>query len=102
MVGIVLSSLGITNYFLTFLGYLGTAIPPVAGIVIVDYFIIRKGEYHYGEGVKHHFCNVLALIAWIAGGGGWLYGALGHCCHQFHCNHGRGLSGALFNLQKQR
>lgn len=68
VVGIVLSSLGITNYFLTFLGYLGTAIPPVAGIVIVDYFIIRKGEYHYGEGVKHHFCNVLALIAWIAGG----------------------------------
>ena len=67
VVGIVLSSLGITNYFLTFLGYLGTAIPPVAGIVIVDYFIIRKGEYHYGEGVKHHFCNVLALVAWIAG-----------------------------------
>ena len=67
VVGIALSSLGITNYFLTFLGWLGTAIPPVAGIVIVDYFIIRKGEYHYGEGVKHHFCNVLALVAWIAG-----------------------------------
>lgn len=67
VVGIVLSSLGITDYFLTFLGWLGTAIPPVAGIVIVDYFIIRKGDYHYGEGTRHHFCNILALIAWVAG-----------------------------------
>lgn len=67
VVGIVLSSLGITDYFLTFLGWLGTAIPPVAGIVIVDFFLIRKGNYNYGEGVKHHFCNVLALIAWACG-----------------------------------
>lgn len=67
VVGIALSSLGITNYFMTFLGWLGTAIPPVAGVVIVDYFLIKKGKYQYGEGVKHHFCNVLALIAWIAG-----------------------------------
>lgn len=67
IVGIILSSLGITDYFLTFLGWLGTAIPPVAGIVIVDYFIIKKGDYKYGEGVSHHFCNILALIAWIAG-----------------------------------
>lgn len=67
VVGIVLSTLGITAYFMTFLGWLGTAIPPVAGIVIVDYFIIKKGEYHYGEGTRHHFCNIVALIAWIAG-----------------------------------
>ena len=67
VVGIVLSSLGITDYFMTFLGWLGTAIPPVAGIVIVDYFIIKKGNYSYGEGTKHHFCNILALIAWVAG-----------------------------------
>ena len=67
VVGIALSSLGITDYFMTFLGWLGTAIPPVAGIVIADYFFIKKGNYQYGEGVKHHFCNVLALIAWIAG-----------------------------------
>lgn len=67
VVGIALSSLGITEYFLTFLGWLGTAIPPVAGIVIVDYFIIKKGDYHYGEGTRHHFCNILALIAWVAG-----------------------------------
>ena len=52
---------------MTFLGWLGTAIPPVAGIVIVDYFIIKKGDYSYGEGTKHHFCNILALIAWVAG-----------------------------------
>lgn len=67
IVGIVLSTLGITNYFMTFLGWLGTAIPPVAGIVIVDYYLVKKGKYKYGEGTKHHFCNVLALIAWIAG-----------------------------------
>lgn len=67
IVGIALSSLGITDYFLTFLGWLGTAIPPVAGVVIVDYFIIKKGDYHYGEGTRHHFCNVLALIAWAVG-----------------------------------
>lgn len=67
VVGIALSSLGITNYFMTFLGWLGTAIPPVAGIVIVDYFIIKKGNYNYGEGTKHHFCNILGIIAWVAG-----------------------------------
>lgn len=60
-------AMGIVNYFTSWLGLLGTAIPPVAGILIVDYFFVKKKDYHFGAGVKHYFCSTPALISWIAG-----------------------------------
>jgi len=40
-VGTLLSALGILSHFIDFLTILGVAIPPVAAIIVVDYFILK-------------------------------------------------------------
>ena len=60
-------ALGIVNYFTTWLSILGTAIPPVAGILIVDYFCVKHQSYRFGAGVKHRFCSIPALVSWAIG-----------------------------------
>ena len=67
VVGAVAVIAGAMDYFTTFLSILAVGISPVAGVVIADYFFVKKGKYQYGEGTKHYFCNLLALIAWVAG-----------------------------------
>ncbi len=54
--------------FVTFLIVLGTVIPPVAGVVIADYFILHKSKYQFGTGTRYGFLSIPAIIAWIAGG----------------------------------
>ena len=44
IVGTLLSAIGIINYFTNFLTLLGVAIPPVAGIMVVDYFILKRSR----------------------------------------------------------
>ena len=44
IVGTFLSVIGIINYFTGFLTLLGVAIPPVAGVMVVDYYILRRGR----------------------------------------------------------
>jgi cytosine permease len=43
-VGTVLSMVGIMNYFTDFLTLLGVMLPPVAGIMVVDYYILRRNR----------------------------------------------------------
>ncbi|GAA1917156.1 cytosine permease [Streptomyces durmitorensis] len=38
-------SAGILDAFLTYLGHLGYAIPLIPGILIADYFVVRRGRY---------------------------------------------------------
>lgn len=42
--GTLLAVLGITNYFNAFLNILAVFIPPIIGVVAIDYFILRKGD----------------------------------------------------------
>lgn len=44
IVGTVLSMLGVINYFQDFLTLLGVAIPPVAGIMVIDYYLLRRNR----------------------------------------------------------
>ena len=44
IVGTVLSMIGIINYFTDFLTLLGVAIPPVAGIMVVDYYLLKRNR----------------------------------------------------------
>lgn len=44
IVGTVLSILGVINYFQDFLTLLGVAIPPVAGIMVIDYYLLRRNR----------------------------------------------------------
>lgn len=67
IIATIAGALGIVNYFTTWLGILGTAIPPVAGILIMDYFFVKKKHYQFGAGVEHRFCSMPALLSWAAG-----------------------------------
>lgn len=44
IVGTFLSVIGIINYFTSFLTLLGVAIPPAAGIMVIDYFILKRNR----------------------------------------------------------
>ena len=65
VVGTLLAVFGITNYFNSFLNVLSVGIPPVAGVVIMDYFVRHKADpkdWTPTEGV-----NPAGLIAWLVG-----------------------------------
>lgn len=74
IVGTFLSVIGIINYFTSFLVLLGVAIPPVAGIMVIDYFVLRRKRADLDESrakgelpKKVEKWNPIALIAWVAG-----------------------------------
>ena len=74
-VGIVstaLSTLGILDHFIGFLVLLGVAIPPIAGIMMVDYYLLRRdrAELRRAEStgslpVESERLNPVALVAWL-------------------------------------
>ncbi|AEF95325.1 permease for cytosine/purines uracil thiamine allantoin [Desulfotomaculum nigrificans CO-1-SRB] len=74
IVGTVLSMLGILNYFVNFLVLLGVAVPPVAGIMFVDYYILKRNRSILDEtrarGTLPEECeiwNPVTMAAWLLG-----------------------------------
>ena len=74
IVGTILSVIGIINYFTSFLTLLGVAIPPVAGIMVIDYYVLRRSRKKLDESrakgelpKKVENWNPIAIICWIAG-----------------------------------
>lgn len=63
IVGIFIGYYGVTQgiiaSFLTFIGYVGYALPAIAGVMIADYFVVRR--MHYPEGLEG-----LSAINWRA------------------------------------
>ena len=53
IIATIAGAFGLINYFTIWLGFLGTGIPPIAGILILDYFMVKKQEYTFGEGTVH-------------------------------------------------
>lgn len=64
VVGSVLGGLGIANYFTDWLGVLGIGVPPMAGVIIADYYILKKKNYRTEDESKLPSWNINALIAW--------------------------------------
>jgi cytosine permease len=72
VIGTLLSALGILTHFIGFLTILGVAFPPVAAIMVVDYFILRTHREALaatrGTGLPG-WCpnwNLAGWLAWIA------------------------------------
>lgn len=74
VIGTVLSVMGILDHFVAFLTFLGVLVPPIAGIIVVEYFILKtyrkeldetreKGTLPENIGKMHP----ITLIAWAAG-----------------------------------
>lgn len=61
------------SVFSTFLNYLGAVFPTVAAILIVDYYLIRKGNYNMDQIGKvngiywyHKGINWYGMVVWVA------------------------------------
>lgn len=72
IVGTALSALGILTHFISFLTILGVAFPPVAAIMVVDYFVLRTHRRELdatrATGLPR-WCpnwNAAGWLAWIA------------------------------------
>jgi cytosine permease len=72
VIGTVLSVLGILNFFANFLTILGTAIPPLAGIMVVDYFFLKRSRKELDESrakgelpAQTESFNPIAIITWV-------------------------------------
>jgi cytosine permease len=72
IVSTVLSMLGILDHFIGFLVLLGVAIPPIAGIMLVDYYLLRRDRAELARArttgalpVDSERLNPIALAAWL-------------------------------------
>lgn len=72
IVGTVLSMVGVINYFQSFLTLLGVAIPPVAGIMVIDYYLLRRNRAELEETRKDGTLpkrvekwNPITIVVWI-------------------------------------
>ncbi|MEK3936619.1 cytosine permease [Sporosarcina sp. FSL W7-1349] len=71
-IGIIIALMGIQDMFVPFLSFLGLYVPPIAGVMIADHWIvapkIRKKEYSFGPGATYSGLNVAAIVSVIIGG----------------------------------
>lgn len=65
VIGTLLAVLGITNYFNAFLNILSVFIPPIVGVVAVDYFVLKKGDPAAWE--EKPGVNWAGVISWAVG-----------------------------------
>ena len=66
-VGVVTALMNILDQFVTFLFYLSVVFIPVAGVIIVDYLVIRGNEYRADSLASNQSINVKAFAAWAIG-----------------------------------
>lgn len=74
-VGTLLSALGILTHFISFLTILGVAFPPVASIMVVDYFILKTHRQELDQsrlsgGLPTYLpgWNVPGAVSWVIAG----------------------------------
>lgn len=63
-VGSVLALTGIMSHFVDFLLLLGITVPPIAGIYMADFFLLRRGNYRLERLAAVGRINTPAFIAW--------------------------------------
>lgn len=69
LVGIVLALMGIYDNFTDFLSVLGILVPPIAGVMIIDYFVTRKFTYATAVESSIEPIRIWPVAAWVAGSG---------------------------------
>lgn len=63
--GTLLAIAGIIDYFINYLLVLTSAIPAVAGVMIADYWIVKKGDASKWNKVPG--VNLAGIISWLLG-----------------------------------
>lgn len=74
IIGTVLSVLGILDHFVSFLVFLGVLVPPIAGIIVVEYFILKTNRKILDETRESgtlpsnvEKMHPITIIAWASG-----------------------------------
>lgn len=67
LIGIVLALAGIYDNFTAFLTVLGVFVPPMAGVIAIDYYVTRKTRYRGGFETTVTQFRALPLTAWALG-----------------------------------
>ncbi|MCL1125319.1 cytosine permease [Shewanella surugensis] len=65
MIGIVLALFRIDQHLLGFLLLLGTFIPPIGGVIIGDYFFVRKKRYPQMDQARFSKVNISGIAAYF-------------------------------------
>lgn len=72
--GTILSIVGILNHFISFLTLLGVIIPPIGGIMVTDYFILKRSRKILDDSrtkgtlpEKVEVWNPITLVSWLGG-----------------------------------
>lgn len=64
-IGIILAIMGVIDYFTSFLSFISVLVPPMAGVVVADYWIKGKGNKKAWKPFKG--VNWLGIISWAGG-----------------------------------
>lgn len=75
--GTVAAFFNILDYFLSFLFYLAIMFVPVAGVIVVDYLLIRPDAYHNNRLSLEQDFRTDAVISWLLGATVALIGSWG-------------------------
>lgn len=74
IIGTVLSVMGILDKFVDFLVLLGVLVPPIAGIMVMDYFVLKTNRKALDESRENGTLpadtgklSLVTLVAWAAG-----------------------------------
>lgn len=67
VLGSIVGGLGIANYFVNWLNVLGIGVPPMAGVIIADYYLIRNQDYSKIKLGSLPKVNNAAIISWVVG-----------------------------------
>lgn len=62
-----ISALWLYNSFVGWLTFLGSTLPPIGGIIIADYFLVKRMSYPDIDTVRFEMVNWYAIIAWGLG-----------------------------------
>lgn len=66
-IGIIAGVLNLLDYFVTFLFYLSIIFVPVAGVILVDYFLIRPDRYKIETLEENASFNLKGFATWAIG-----------------------------------
>ena len=67
VLGTITALMGILDRFVDFVWSLGIIFTPVAGIYLIDFFLLRRDMYLSGETDDDYPTSIAAFIAWFAG-----------------------------------
>lgn len=67
VIGIIFALVGFYNYFGTYIDFLSSTVPPLAGIFLADFLVTYKRDYPEAEKVELPPINIAGFIAWIVG-----------------------------------